>query len=336
MKTLITTKEEFRAGVPVNVTSSIELLLPPVAAAERKYLRPLLGRAFCQELLEAYEAGRLSDVQKELLELVQIALANLAYASQVTVAQLQIDDAGIRIASDENNKTAFQWQINDLREYLSNTGHAALEEVLSFLDENRAEFPSYVQSEAYKANRTLLLNSARDFSRYYNIGGSRRTFLALVAIIDRLEVLTLEPALSPAFCAALRAEIQTGTVAPATESVLRLLHPALAHLSMSQAIGELSFNLNGGALELQVYRADNANGKESDPGLTELLALKRTQALDVGREYLRTLVAFLNANASADRYAEFFTSNCYVSPTPTPDPNALPASGRRRKVYSAC
>lgn len=334
MKTLLTTLDEFRAGVPVNVTSSIELLLPPVAAAERKYFRPLVGRAFYQELLDAYVASDLSEVQAELLELVQIALANLAYASQVTVAQLQIDDAGIRIASDENNKTAFQWQINDLREYLSDTGHAALEEVLTFLDENRAEFPTYVQSEAYTANRTLLLNNARDFSRYYNIGGSRRTFLALVAIIGRLEVFTLEPALSSEFCAELRAEIQTGTVAPATEAVLRLLHPALAHLSMSQAIGELSFNLNGAALELQVYRPDNANAKESDPGLTELLSLKRNQALEVGRDYLRKLVAFLNASASADRYPAYFRSSCYVSPTP--DPNALPASGRRGRIYRAC
>jgi hypothetical protein len=334
MSTLITTIQEFTAGVPVNVTSDITLLLPPVATAERKHLVPLLGRAMYKELLDAYQANNLSTEQAELLQLVQVALANLAYSSYITVAQLQLSNTGITVTSDPNNRTAFQWQINDLRAQLTETGYAALDEVLDYLEEHKTDFPTWAQSDAYTYNKGLLLNNAADFSRYYNIGGSRRTFLALVAIIGREEVFALEPVLSPAFCAALRTEIQTGTVSAATQDVLRLLHPALANLTMSQAIGELSFSLNGGALELQVYRADNSNGKESDPGLTELLSLKRSQALDNGREYLRKLVTFLNAKASATLYPDYFTSDRYVAPTPAPDPHAPP--GPRRRVYGAC
>ncbi|MGI4866109.1 MAG: DUF6712 family protein [Janthinobacterium lividum] len=334
MNTLISTIEEFRAGVPVNVTSDIELLLPPVAAAERKHLVTLLGRAQYRELLDAYQASTLSTEQAELLKLVQVATANLAYSAYVTVAQLQMDNTGIRTSSDPNNRTAFQWQIDDLRAYLTETGYSALDEVLDYLDEHKADFPTWAQSAAYTYNKALLLNNAADFSRYYNINGSRRTFLALVAIIGREEVFTLEPVLSPAFCAALRAEIQTGTVSVATEAVLRLLHPALAHLTMSQAIGELSFSLNGGALELQVYRADNSNSKESDPGLTDLLSLKRTQALENGREYLRKLVTFLNANATATVYPDYFTSDRYVAPASAAHPLSQPL--HRRRIYPAC
>jgi len=334
MSTLITTIQEFAAGVPVNVTSDIELLLPPVATAERKHLLPILGRAQYRELLDAYQGSTLSPEQAELLKLVQVATANLAYASYVTVAQLQLSNTGITVTSDPNNRTAFQWQINDLRAHLTETGYSALDEVLDYLDEHKSDFPTWAQSAAYTYNKGLLLNNAADFSRYYNINGSRRTFLALTAIISREEVFTLEPVLSPAFCAALRAEIQTGTVSAATEAVLRLLHPALANITISQAIGELSFSLNGGALELQIYRADNANGKESDPGLSEMLSLKRSQALDNGREYLRKLVTFLNAKASATVYPDYFTSDRYVAPTLAPDPHAPP--GPRRRVYSAC
>lgn len=331
MKTLLTTLAEFRIGVPVSVTASIELLLPAVAQAERKHLLPLLGRAQYDELHAAYQAGSLNPAQAELLALVQVALANLAYAPYVTVAQLQIDDQGIRIASDQNNKTAFQWQINDLKDYLLETGYEALDQALAYLDEHKAEFPTWAASEAYAANKQQLLNSAAEFDRYYRINASRRTFLALVPIMQRQEVLNLEPLLSSAFCAALRAEIQTGQVSAATEAVLRLLHPALAHLTMAQAIGELSFSINGPALELQVYRPDNANSKESDPGLTALLALKRDQALENGREYLRQLLAFLNAQASATVYPEFFKSAAYTAPV-TATSEQPPV---RRRIYSA-
>lgn len=333
MSTLITTIQEFAAGVPVNVQSDITLLLPPVATAERKHLLPLLGRAQYRELLDAYQANNLSTEQAELLQLVQVAVANLAYASYVTVAQLQLSNSGITVPSDPNNRTAFQWQINDLREQLTETGYSALDEVLDYLDEHKTDFPTWAQSAAYTYNKALLLNNAADFSRYYNINGSRRTFLALVAIIGREEIFSLEPVLSAPFCVALRAEIQTGTVSAATEAVLRLLHPALANLTMSQAIGELSFSLNGGALELQVYRADNSNSKESDPGLTDLLSLKRSQALENGREYLRKLVTFLNAKATATVYPDYFTSDRYVAPAPAPDPYAAP--GPRRRIYGA-
>lgn len=333
---LITTLDEFRAGVPVNVTSSIELLLAPVATAERRHIVPVLGRDQYDELLAAYGAGQLSAGQAELLRLVQVATANLAYAPYVTIAQLQIDSQGIRIASDENNKTAFQWQIDDLREYLYETGYAALEEVLGYLDAHKGDFPKWATSTAYTYNKQLLLNNAADFDRYYSIGGSRRTFLALLAIISREEVFTLEPVLSAEFCAALRAEIQTGTVSAASQAALRLLHPALANFTAAEAMDELSIDLSSGGLVVKELAVGGANQRTKRQAPSDLLALKRDKARENGRLYLRQLLALLNAQASATVYPEFFASAAYVPPALPPDPTAVPAPRPRGRIYSAC
>jgi hypothetical protein len=113
----------------------------------------------------------------------------------------------------------------------------------------------------------------------------------------------------------LKQQLGDGTVTAENEKLLDdYVRPALAHLVMAQAMGELGFALNGNALELNVYRPDDSNGKESDPGLTQLLELKASQALDDGEHYLRQLTKYLTLTASATRYATYFNSDAYRPP----------------------
>jgi len=334
---LLKTIEEFRVGVPVNVsTTTIEPLQAALASTERRHIKPVLGSAQYAELVAAYEADTLTPLQAQLLASLQVALANLTYAPFLAVAQLSIDDAGVRIKNDANNKTAFQWQIDDLREHLRETGYTALEAALTLLDENKADFPLWAQSEAYTYNKALLLNNAADFQRYYNIDTSRRTFLALLPIIGREEVFSLEPVLSAEFCAALRAEIQTGTTSADTQAVLRLLHPALANFTVAEAMGELSIDLSSGGLVVKELATGGANNRTQRQAPADVLERKRNQALEAGRTYLRTLLALLNTKASATVYPEFFASACYAPPAPLLAPTPTPAGQPRRRLYNAC
>ncbi|AMJ65044.1 DUF6712 family protein [Hymenobacter sp. PAMC 26628] len=333
---LLKTTEEFRAGLPVNVTSSIDLLAGALAAAERRHIVPVLGRAQYNELRIAYDAGTLSPLQAELLAVVQAALANLAYAPYITIAQLDISDSGIRIQTDDNHKTAFQWQIDDLREYVTEAGYTALEDALGFLDDNKAAFPLWATSAAYTYNKELLLNSAPDFDKCYRINGSRRTFLALVPLIRQVEHFALEPVLSAAFCQALRDELATGAVGAPTAAVLKLLHPALANLTVAEAVLEMGVDLTPGGLVVQELDKTTTNNRVRKQASETVLALKRNQALETGRAYLRDLVELLNKTASTTVYAAYFSSDRYTAPAPPPDPNAQPAPPRVGGLYGAC
>ncbi|WP_151087384.1 DUF6712 family protein [Hymenobacter baengnokdamensis] len=333
---LLTTIEEFRAGVPVNLSSSIALITGALAAAERRHIIPVLGRPQYKELCDAYAANSLSTVQAELLAAVQVALANLAYAPYITIAQLDLSDAGIRIQTDANNKTAFQWQIDDLREYLTETGYTALDDVLSVLDENKDEFPLWKSSVAYTYNKGLLLNNAVDFDSYYRIAQSRRTFLALVPLISQVEHFSLEPVLSAEFCQAVRDELATGTVSDDTQAALKLLQPALANLTVAEAVLELGVDLAEGGLVVKELDKTTTNNRVRKQASDTILSLKRSQALEKGRAYLRDLLALLQAKASATVYPAFFNSAAFVPPPPPPDPNAPPIHHHRRRVYNAC
>jgi hypothetical protein len=82
--------------------------------------------------------------------------------------------------------------------------------------------------------------------------------------------------------------------------------------------------MNGEAIELNVYRFDDSNAKESDGSIDSLLAMKVQQALSDGDIFLGRLRTYLNANASATKLATYFSSPTYQAPG-TPRPTVVTA-----------
>jgi hypothetical protein len=321
---LISTIDEFKAHVALNASTDSDyfaLLQPDLLLAEHDYLRPALGTEFFDELLDT-----LSDEASELRRLLSFSLANLTMVSFLDVAQVQISGSGVQIISTDREKTAFPWQINNLKTNLGRKGFNGLEKALGYLEQHAADFPTWASSETAQRTRAHFLATASQFSTYYNISNARLTFQALASLLHKTESFQLQPALGTDFYDELKQQLRDKALtAENTQLVEDYLRPALAHLTMAQAIGELGFSLNGPALELQVYRPDDSNSKESDPGLTQLLDLKAGQALHDGERYLRRLVALLNTTASATRYATYFNSPAYAPP-PVPNYHTTAAS----------
>ena len=318
--TLIRTIEQFQAYVKVNLSSSdLPDFDPDMRLAERKRVRPLLGPALYNELSALPDAdvqAALDDVASPtggLLRLVQEAVANLAALEHLPISQVQWSAAGIRLAVD---KTAFQWQINEIRATFRRKGYDALEEVLAFLDEHQDDFPAWATSAAAGESRRQLLATARDFSHYYDIGDSRLTYQALLAVLRRVERFEVGAVLGATYLAELRAELLAGAVSADNQLVLEeYVRPALACLTIARAVPEIGLGLHEGNLELNVFRFDNANEKEGDAGMEGLLAKKVAQATADGQAYLTQLRQLLNREASALRFTSYFNSPAYTSPT---------------------
>ena len=318
MLSLITTIEDFRKYVALNASTENEefftLLQADLLLVEYDQLRPLLGDSFYDGLLETVaDAG--DAVQLRLRYLLSLALANLTMVEAIDALQVQISGTGIQIYSDANVKTAFPWQIDALKLMHCRKGYGALDKVLDFLDAHGADFPTWGGSPAAARAREYFLSSADQFTEHYNISHSRQTYLALLPIIRKMERFALVPVLGQAYFDELKQQQAAGTLSPENAAVVAAyLRPALAHIVMGSAIGEMGFALNGAAFELNVYRPDNSNAKESDPGLQKLLDMKGDQALTDGERFLRQLRTWLNAQASAEKYATYFASSAYDAP----------------------
>jgi hypothetical protein len=315
MLTLINNLEDFKKHVRLNASTDDDeyfiALQADVLLAEDDYLRPALSAEFYDELLATVSSTEVD----RLRYLLASSLANLTMVSFIDDAQVQISGSGVQIISNEREKTAFPWQINNLKVNYSRKGNNGLEKALAYLEAHATDFPTWAASDVAKNARGYFITSATTFSEHYNISNARLTFQALVSLLRKTERFRLEPTLGEEFFDELKQQLRDGAVTAENEKLLDdYVRPALAHLVMAQAIGELSFSLNGNALELNVYRPDDSNSKESDPGLTALLDMKAMQALDDGEKYLRKLTKHLNTTASATRYATYFNSDAYAPP----------------------
>lgn len=317
---LIRTIDQFCAHVRVSANgTSLENLAPDLRLAEREKLRPVLGPALHNELSALTDADVDADladpasVRGGLLRLVHEALANLALLAYLPLNQLQINDGAIYVNS--SGSRPFQWQIDQLAANLRRKGYNALEAVLAYLEAHAPDFPAWTTSAAAVQARELLIRSATEFTRHYDIGDSRLTYQALLPVMRKIERFDLEATLSPEYLLELKTQLIAGTVTPDNQVVLdHYLRPALAHLVVAKAVNEVGLSFNGAAVELNVYRPDDANSKEADASLGELLKLKASQAHDDGVVYLTKLSRYLNGRASATRYATYFASSAYVNP----------------------
>lgn len=318
MLSLINSIEDFRKYVSLNASTENEdffnVLQADMLLVEYDQLRPLLGDAFFEGLVDTV-ADPGDTVQVRLRYLLSQALANLTMVEGIDALQVQISGTGIQIYSDANVKTAFQWQIDNLKLMHCRKGYGALDKALDFLDAHGTDFPTWAGSPAAVKAREYFISSADQFTEHYNISHSRQTYLALLPIIRKLERFALIPVLGQEYFDELKTEQAAGTLSPENAVVVTdYLRPALAHLVIGTSIGEMGFALNGANLELNVYRPDNSNSKESDPGLQKLLDMKGDQAVEDGGRFLRQLRTLLNAQASPTTYATYFGSSAYDPP----------------------
>jgi hypothetical protein len=316
---ILRTTDQFRQHVAVNVNTTFDSFAPDVKLVEHERLRVLIGPALFNEFnaLSDEDLAALSGSMGELRDELHSASANLAMVEYLPLQQVQISDTGVHIIMSGNEKTAFQWQINQLMASFRRKGYNALERVLTLLDENidLPAFAAWATSAAATASHKFFINTAAQFSEHYGIGGSRLTYLALLPTLRKMERFAIEPVLGSAFYLELKEQVMDRDVSAENLLVLEeFIRPALAHVVIAKAIPELGMGLNGDAIELNVYRLDDANQKEADASIDALLGLKVKQAEEDGQVFLTKLRTYLNTNASATRYAAYFTSPAYQAP----------------------
>lgn len=316
---LIKTTAELKKYVAVQQNTEIKSILPDLERAEDAFIVPHLGWAQYSELLAAYGSSTLlTPALGFLLERVQAALANLALAQYADIGQVAISDAGFQINVQDAVKTAFAWQIEGVKGYFLRNGYNALEKLLRFLEENRAAYPLWVNSEAYTIFKSHLINSSSEFSGYCDIGDSRRTFLALRPIMRTVEQLTVAPQITPGLYAQVLDEIRTGAaLSEPAGTLLELLRPAVAHLVIAEAIPVLPLEITAGGVVVNELLTAEGMAKRLAPG--SMLQERKAQAHATGMRYLASAVEYLKASATESRYKSFYDAN---RPRPTIPPTA--------------
>lgn len=236
---LFKTIEEIQDCLKVNITFEVPDFLPYVDAAQRKFLRKYLGDALLSALDAWYNTDPLTSNPhySALLPYTQKAVAQFAFSMMTPDLDLQVTEGGFAVISNQQFAPASKERVKSFHDNRAELGWFWIEEMLRFLELNKANYAAWVSSSGYTLNNQLFINSAEEFDKYVNIDQSRLTYMRMWQEIANIENLVVVPAISPELATQIKTQVTANAVSPANKKVLDLIRPAVAYLTKGKIDG---------------------------------------------------------------------------------------------------
>ncbi|UZR95935.1 DUF6712 family protein [Chondrinema litorale] len=310
MELFIKTTEEIRDYVPANVSFDFKNVKPFLQLAQDKYIYPFLDQDFYQELWDGYNTNSLTDKLKQVLYHAQNAIVNIGFMLYIPHGNVQVSSSGIHIATNEQKKTAFSWQVNQLRDSHLNIGYNAIDDLLLYLESNiqDPEFVKWKNGSGVTLKRESLIQSAVEFSKYVNIKSSRRVFMLLYAIMQRIER-EIPELISEELFEEIITQVKNtaaNSVSLENQKLLTFIKPFIAFATIAKAANEISLQITDqGITIVESYQTIEKKSIVDDARLINLINDSRHEASKAKTK----LEAFLNDNA--DTYPLFKNSSLY-------------------------
>jgi len=252
---IIYTIEEVQAYLPVQMTSDINVVAPFINNAERSYLKSVVGIEQFKALVQAYEsAGKnvadiADDEVREAVELAQKIVTTIGYFKAIPILAVKIGTSGIQVFSNTDTKQAFNWQVEDLKEALIDLGYGAIEDLLLHLDSNPDKFEEYINSSEYISTEEFLIESATDFTRYFNINNSRYIFSNISYLMRRIEDQVVKKIFGSEFFNLLKEDNLQGKHLTLANDYIK---PGIALLTAAKAIVERVITFDNGVARINL------------------------------------------------------------------------------------
>src|SRR4051812_29978099 len=163
---------------------------PFITLAEEKYIIDYISQEFYDELNDAYAATPSAE-QLAAIRKLQFAIGYFSLLEAMPHLGLQIASAGVGLGNSDTTTQVPQWKEFQLVSSLASNGESFLDKALSFLETNKADYPTWATSDAYTISKELFINTAKELNIYVPIFQSRRAYLSLRPLIKDVQELTI-------------------------------------------------------------------------------------------------------------------------------------------------
>lgn len=307
---LITTLDEAKKYVPSSAIQRFDVIEQFIENAERKEIKPVLGTALYNDLLDSYEgSGEMEDIYLDLLPFVQRALIHFAYYDAIHVLDVIPTQQGFAIVNNSNMAPASANRVEAFKKSMLKAAYGGIESLLQHLEENKSDFSSWTESSFYSEKTGHLLTSARDFDNYVKIDESRLVFLKILPKIEYIEEFEVKPAISEELFDKLIADAKGDSMSLDYTKIYNLLKPSVANMAMAKALDYLST-----AIYAEGIMLNYSIGSQSVAGTDRLERLAK-DLYRTGMGYLNKARGIILANV--DSYTEFKESDLYDSEVTT-------------------
>jgi hypothetical protein len=271
--------EEFYPAVNINM--QWKTLAPFIQHAEDIYIKPVLGSAFYDELELAYQTDSLDDnsgevwqntdglnwiapdgqtwnlggsgTKGEVLGLLRTASAYYTVYHALPHITIRIADAGTQETNTENAYPVRQWVLNSTRKECCFAAYIYLDKAIALIkaqiELGNTDFDTFKNSPAYTSSKELLIDSAEEFNRFFNINKSAKAYNTLIPYIRKAEEMYLEPLLGETFINEIRSAFQANTLTSDQTTILEKIKPWIAECAIIESTPELNLINEGNGWE---------------------------------------------------------------------------------------
>jgi hypothetical protein len=176
---IFNTPADLKAYIPINLGFPLADLESDIDAALRQHILPLLSRGQFDDSKASTNATHI-----ELMSIVKQAAANLAMFSYLPQGKVEMKGNSISYVVDKNRQASAEDK-RELSDSFLKKGHAAVSDMIQFLEENQSVFTIWAASENYTIYADSYIRTAAEFKIIPD--NNRHVFLRLKPHIETAE-----------------------------------------------------------------------------------------------------------------------------------------------------
>ena len=244
-------------------STNFENMITYIGFAQRD-LKKIIGKELFALAESHYKSGNFClaepdedhpeySVLDELVKKIQFPVAVNAYRRYVPSIDLQHSDKGRQITVTNEDKPAFEWQIEKDNENLVSLANEGVDFLLEFLDDHiddkagtETDAPYLLPwgaSKEFQATRELLIYNVDQLERIYSVKGSRLVYLSLVPFMRQVQDNEIRSCFSPEDWNDLKDQVLDGDFSDNNKVIIEQARAPLALLALSIAIRRLSIEI---------------------------------------------------------------------------------------------
>ena len=189
-------------------------------------------------------------VLDELVKKIQLVVALNAYRRYVPSLDLMHSDKGRLIVVNNEEKPAWEWQIEKDNENLISLANEAMDFLLEFLDDHIADtieegdaaepLIPWGTSDAYEASRELMIFKVDQLEKVFSVKGSRLIYLSLVPFMRRVQDNEIRACFTEEKWDELKEQWLDDDISEENEKIIDLARQPMGLLALGTAIRRLS------------------------------------------------------------------------------------------------
>lgn len=235
------------------------------------FIRPLLGGEMTKRLMDEYRDK--PDTTTAVL-MAQRANANLALWYNFNELTVTVSGGGIQRVESGDNKGLYKYQERELKEGYRTKGFNALDDLLSYLEQNTEDYTEFKNSPAYKSRCSALIPGAETVQLYLPIERSRLLYLRMQPHIRFIEDTRLASLIGDSLVADLREKMIAGDVDDLYSDLIRYVQPVIILLAAARLIRQAGSLTDKGLYftSVQAAAGNDEATLPADPSSRETLA----------------------------------------------------------------